>query len=192
MIDVKREFYGIPVAILAADGFEEAELLAPLEALTDAGADVKVISLPETGGAIRGKSRADPRIVRVDGTVDRVRPEDFAALVLPGGKASAARLRESAEALSFVRSFFADMKPVAAICHGACLIADSGAAWGKTLTSSPTVRGELEDAGAIWVDKEVVVEHNVVTCRRPEDLTAFTEAMLDRIEAAAKVSEPRY
>lgn len=188
----RRDLYGVPVAVLASDGFEESELVAPLEALRNAGADVKVISLPETPGAIRGKSRTDPRVVGVDGTVDVVRPEEFAALVLPGGKQSAARLRESADAMSFVRGFFADAKPVAAICHGSCLIADAGAAWGKTLTSHPAIREELEDAGAIWVDRDVVVEHNLVTSRAPADLDAFIEAMLERFEAAAQVAEPNH
>lgn len=185
----KRDLCGIPVAILAADGFEVSELVEPLDALMAAGADVGVISAPETSGAIRGQGRTDRKVVAVDGTVDAVSPDDFAALVLPGGKESVGLLRESAEAVSFVRKFLADGKPVAAICHGTCLIADAGAAWGKTLTSHPAIRGELEDAGAVWVDKEVVVEHNLVTSRGPADLEAFIAALLERIESAAHVPD---
>lgn len=184
----KRDLHGVPVAVLASDGFEESELVAPLRALQEAGADVRVISVPATPGSIRGKSATGTGAVGVDGTVGTVRPEDFAALVLPGGEASAARLRECVDAVSFVRSFFADAKPVAAICHGTRLIADAGAAWGKTLTSYPPIRDALEDAGAIWLDRAVVVEHNLVTSRSPADLEAFVDAMLERIESAAQVA----
>jgi protease I len=128
-------------------------------------------------------------MVAVDGTVGSVASEDFDALVVPGGKANAARLRDSAAAVSFVRGFFAEGKPVAAICHAPWVVAAAGEAEGRTLTSYPTIRADLEAAGADWVDEEVVVDRGLVTSRRPGDLDAFIEAMLEQIAAAALAGE---
>lgn len=186
----EHDLSGLSVAILATDGFESSELLDPLEALQDAGAQAVVISLPETRESIRGKERPDGgEVVRVDGTVDSATPDDFDALVLPGGKANALRLRESTDAVSFVRGFFADGKPVAAICHAPWLIAAAGEAEGRTLTSYPAIRSDLEGAGAEWVDEEVVVDRGLITSRRPADLDAFIEAVLEQIALAASTSE---
>lgn len=177
---------GLSVAILATDGFEPSELLDPLEALQDAGANAVVVSVPATRETIRGKERPDgAEVVRVDRIVDSATSDDFDALVIPGGKENARRLRESLDAISFVRGFFADRKPVAAICHAPWVIAAAGEAEGRTLTSYPAIRSDLEGAGAEWVDEEVVVDRGLITSRRPADLDAFIEAMREQIAVTA-------
>lgn len=171
------------VAVLATDGFEESELTKPLDALVQAGADAKVISLSSTSDRIRGWAGGDwSGKVDVDGVVSDVSADDFDALVIPGGVMSPDTLRMDSDAVDFVRAFFASGKPVAAICHGPWLIIEAEAAKGRQMTSYPSIRTDLENAGARWVDEEVVVDQGLVTSRSPEDMDAFVDKMLEEIE----------
>ncbi len=170
------------VAILATDGFEQSELTSPLEALRNAGADVKIISLPDTDTSIRGwKDGNWGDEVDVDGTVRNHTSDDFDALVLPGGVINPDLLRRNDEAVGFVRSFFEDGKPVAAICHGPWLVVEAGAAEGRRMTSFNSIRTDLENAGADWVDESVVVDQGLVTSRNPDDLEDFNYKLLEEI-----------
>lgn len=170
------------VAILATDGFEESELFEPLEALRDSGADVTIVSIPDTLASIRGWSGESwGSSVDVDESVDEVDSGSFDALVIPGGVMNPDRVRRDADAVSFVRDFFAAGKPVAAICHGPWLIVEADAARGRRMTSYPSIRTDLENAGAEWIDDEVVVDQGLVTSRSPDDMDAFIDKMLEEI-----------
>jgi protease I len=166
------------VAILATDGFEQSELMEPLKVLTQAGANIWIVS-PKSG-TLRGwqhKNWADDE-VRVDLTLDDTEPDDFDALVLPGGVMNPDALRMQPKAVAFVKSFFDADKPVAAICHGPWTVIESGAARGRLMTSWPSLRTDVETAGGHWTDAEVVVDGNLVTSRKPDDLPAFNREML--------------
>ncbi len=170
------------VALLATHGFEYSELSDPLEALNEAGADTTVVSLPESDSSIRGWSDGNwADSVEVDATLTDVSADDFEALVLPGGVMNPDRLRQFDEAVSFVRDFFADGKPVAAICHGPWLVVEAGAADNRRMTSWPGIKTDLKNAGAHWVDEEVVVDQGLVTSRSPADMDAFIYKMLEEI-----------
>lgn len=178
-----HDLKGRNVAILATDGFEESELSVPLEALREAGADAKIVSIPDSARSIRAWSGdAWEGEIEVDGVVgDDFRSDDFDALVLPGGVINPDRLRRNGDAVDFVRGFFEAGKPVAAICHGPWMIVEAGAADGRTMTSWSSLRTDLENAGAHWVDEEVVVDEGLVTSRSPDDLDAFVDKMLEEI-----------
>ena len=178
-----HDLNGSKVAILATDGFEESELSVPLEALREAGADAKIVSIPESARSIRAWSGDGwDGELEVDGVVgDDFRSDDFDALVLPGGVINPDRLRRNGDAVDFVRGFFEAGKPVAAICHGPWMIVEAGAADGRTMTSWSSLRTDLRNAGADWVDEEVVVDEGLVTSRSPDDLDAFVEKMLEEI-----------
>ena len=170
------------VAILATHGFEQSELESPRDALLDRGAEVKVVSLSDSGPSIRGWKDGewgDP--VPVDGTVQNHSADDFDALVLPGGVMNPDTLRGNDDAVQFVRDFFADGKPVAAICHGPWLIVEAGAANNRRMTSYHTIRTDLKNAGADWVDESVVVDQGLVTSRSPADLDDFNYKLLEEI-----------
>lgn len=177
------------VAILATDGFEASELFRPLQALREAGADVEIISVSGTAERIRAWDETDwGDAVQVDGTVEGRRPEEFDALVLPGGVMNPDKLRMDAAAVAFVRDFVESGKPVAAICHAPWMLVEAGVAEGKRLTSYPSLRTDLENAGAEWVDEEVVVDAGLVTSRRPDDLDAFVGKMLEEIQEGIHAS----
>lgn len=174
---------GRRVAILATDGFESSELLRPLEALRAAGAEAQVVSISETSERIRGWADGDwSDTIDVDATVDEVGADDFEALVLPGGVINPDRLRRDADAVGFVHDFFESGKPVSAICHGPWMIVEAAAAKGRELTSFASIRTDMENAGANWVDEEVVVDQGLVTSRSPADLDAFIDKTLEEIE----------
>ncbi len=182
----RADLTGRRVAVLATDGFEQEELFEPLTALRDAGADARVISLPTADESIRGWNHGDwGRSVDVDGTVGDTSPEDFDALVLPGGVMNPDHLRRHETAIQFVRSFFDEGKPVAAICHAGWMLAEAEATRGRTLTSYPSIRTDMENAGANWVDEDVVVDAGLVTSRGPADMDAFVSKMLEEIEEDA-------
>jgi len=166
------------VAILATDGFEQSELMEPLKALTQAGANIWIVS-PKSG-TLRGWQHKDwvDDEVRVDLTLDDTGPDDFDALVLPGGVMNPDALRMQPKAVAFVKSFFDADKPVAAICHGPWTVIETGAARGRLMTSWPSLRTDIENAGGHWTDAEVVVDGNLVTSRKPSDLPAFNREML--------------
>lgn len=173
---------GKTVAILATDGFEQAELIEPRRALVDAGATVHVISIPETNETVRGwRDGHWARRVEVDGVVGEIDSDDYDALVLPGGVMNPDRLRRNEDAVEFVRAFFRDSKPVAAICHGPWMLVEADAVRERRVTSWPSIRTDLENAGADWVDEEVVVDAGLVTSRKPDDLPAFNRKMCEEI-----------
>ncbi len=167
-----KELTGIRVAILATDGFEQSELTKPRQSLDDAGALTELVSLK--GGTIQGWKHAEPgESVTVDKAVDAVNVTDYDALLLPGGVMNPDALRMNEKAVAFVKAFFDAKKPVAAICHGPWTVIEAGAAKGRTLTSWPSLKTDIQNAGGTWVDKEVVVDGNLVTSRNPDDIPAF-------------------
>jgi protease I len=169
---------GKKVAILAADGFEEVELTKPRAALDEAGATTIVVSLKS--GKIQGMNHADKGdTVPVDMTLDDAKPEQFDALMIPGGLMNPDSLRSSEEALEFVRHFFRESKPVAAICHAPWVLIDAGVIRGRTVTSWPAIKTDVRNAGANWVDQEVVVDNGLVTSRKPDDIPAFNKKMVE-------------
>lgn len=171
------------VAVLAADGFEQVELEGPVEALQEAGAEVKIVS--PSGGVIQGMHHADKGDqFPVDIVLDEVRPQDFDALVLPGGLINPDTLRSNPMAVDLVRAFAEDGKPIGAICHGPWLLVEAGLVKGRTLTSWPAIKTDIRNAGGRWVDEEVVVDHGFVTSRKPDDVPAFSSALIEQISNA--------
>ncbi|HEY1581798.1 MAG TPA: type 1 glutamine amidotransferase domain-containing protein [Chthoniobacterales bacterium] len=176
-----NELNGRKVAILAADFFEQVELTKPRKALEDAGAEVKIVSVKS--GQIQGMNHADKGDkVEVDLTLDEADPEDFDALMIPGGAMNPDTLRSTPAALEFTRHFFQAGKPAAVICHGPWVLADAGVARGRKLTSWPAIQMDLKNAGATWVDQEVVVDNGLVTSRKPDDIPAFNRKMIEEFE----------
>jgi protease I len=175
---------GKRIAIVATDGFEQSELLEPRKALQAEGAQVEIIA-PKSG-EIQGMEHHDKgQKVHVDRTIDEVKPEDYAALVLPGGVANPDALRTMPKVVSFIKSFFEENKPVAAICHGPWTLVEAGVVKGRTMTSWPSLKTDLKNAGANWVDREVVRDGKLVTSRKPDDLPAFCREMIDLFKTAA-------
>lgn len=174
---------GTRIAFLATDGVEQAELAEPLEAARSEGAETVLLSL---GAAqIQAFNHLDPGdTFEAQGAVADADPADFDGLVLPGGVANPDRLRTDPEAVAFVRAFFDDHKPVAAICHGPWTIIEAGAARGRTLTSWPSLRTDIENAGGRWVDEELHVDGNLATSRKPDDLPAFCRQMVEMVASA--------
>lgn len=175
---------GKRIAIVATDGFEQSELLKPRKALEAEGAKVEIIA-PKSG-EIQGMEHHDKgQKVRVDHTIDEVKPEDYSALVLPGGVANPDALRTIPKVVVFIKKFFEENKPVAAICHGPWTLVEAGVVKGRTMTSWPSLKTDLKNAGADWVDREVVREEKLVTSRKPDDLPAFCREMVDLFKTAA-------
>ena len=165
------------VAILVADGFEQVELTCPRKVLNQNGATTHVIS--PNKDSVKGWNRVDwGHTHQVDVPLAQARPEYYDALVLPGGVMSVDALRQNIKAVTFVRSFFMAQKPVAAICHGPQLLIDADVLLGRTITSFPSIRIDLENAGAIWVDQEVVTNNGLITSRNADDIFAFTSQIL--------------
>ena len=176
---------GLKVAILVTDGFEQVELTEPRKALDEAGAETHVVS-PQAN-SVRGWKFTDwGDQVRVDAPLDQAKPEDFDALLLPGGVMNPDSLRMQPKAVAFAKAFFEAGKPVAAICHGPWLIIETGAAHGRRLTSWPSLKTDLRNAGADWADKQVVVDQKLVTSRKPDDLPAFNREMIELFTAAGR------
>ena len=174
---------GVRVAILATDGFEESELLVPRQSLDDAGAHTEVVSLKS--GKIQGFKHADPgEAVAVDKTIESVDAKHYDALLLPGGVMNPDALRMNTKAVAFVKAFFDAKKPVAAICHGPWTVIEAGAAKGRTLTSWPSLKTDIQNAGGAWVDQEVVVDGNLVTSRNPKDIPAFNRELAKLLAAS--------
>ncbi|BET65423.1 type 1 glutamine amidotransferase domain-containing protein [Opitutales bacterium ASA1] len=168
----------IRVAVLATDGFEQSELLEPRRALREAGAETSVVSL--RSGSIRGwKHDEKGDSVDVDLTVAEADASTFDALLLPGGVMNPDQLRQDEDAVRFVREFFRAGKPVAAICHGPQLLVEADVVEGRKLTSYASIRTDLINAGAEWVDQAVVCDQGLVTSRTPEDIPAFNAKMIE-------------
>jgi len=175
-----HDLSGKKVAILATDGFEQDELFSPLEALRDAHADVKVVS--PTENKIKGWHHAEwGKTVTVDLPLKQANPENFDALVLPGGVINPDHLRREPAAVQFVKSFFEAGKPIAAICHGPQMLIEADVVRGHKLTSFASIKTDLKNAGAEWVDQEVVVDQGLITSRSPDDLPAFNAKMIEEI-----------
>ena len=171
---------GKRVAILATDGFEQSELLLPKKALEDAGAQTTIVSLKS--GEIKGWSQQNwGQTVPVEMTVDQANAEDFDALMLPGGVMNPDKLRMNDDAVQFARDFVDSGKPVGAICHGPWLLVEADVLEGKTLTSWPSLETDIENAGGNWVDEEVVVDNGIVTSRKPDDIPAFSQKLIEEI-----------
>ena len=173
MADIK----GRKVAVLATDGVEQVELTEPVKALKAAGAQVTVVSLKT--GSIQGMNHDQKGdMLPVDAALSAVKADQFDALLLPGGVANPDTLRTDEGAVAFVKHFAQQQKPIAAICHGPWTLIEADAVRGKTMTSWPSLRTDLRNAGAHWVDQECVVDGALVTSRNPKDIPAFNEHML--------------
>ena len=169
------------VAILATNGFEESELSSPKEAMEKEGFEVDIVS-PE-GGTIKAWNKGNwSKEYKVDKTLSEVSAKDYNALVLPGGVINPDHLRTNKEALNFARDFFEQKKPVAAICHGPWTLISAGLVEGRTMTSYHSIKDDVINAGANWVDREVVVDEGFVTSRNPDDLPAFNSKLIEEIK----------
>jgi protease I len=175
-VDDMNDLSGKKVAFVATDGYEDSELTSPWDAVTSAGATAVLIA-PQAG-SIEGKNG---HTQTVDLTTDAASASDYDALVLPGGVVNADHLRMDERAVAFARAFFEASKPVAAICHAAWTLIEADVVKGRTLTSYPSLKTDLRNAGAEWVDQEVVVDQGFVTSRTPDDLPAFNDKVVEEI-----------
>jgi protease I len=175
---------GRKIAILAADGVERVELEQPRDAIVAAGGQAVVLSLQSGEIDARNHDLEPAGTVAVDAEVSSASAEDYDALVLPGGTVNPDKLRADSDAVAFVREFVESGKPVAAICHGPWTLAEADVIRGRKVTSYPSIRTDLRNAGADVVDEEVVLDRNLITSRSPRDLTAFCDALVDQLSAA--------
>jgi len=174
----KQSLRGKRIAFLATDGFEQVELTRPWDAIKEAGAEVVLVS--PASGTIQGMNHDKPADrFQVDQTVDSVSAEDFDGLVLPGGVANPDALRMCEDSVSFVRDFFKQHKPVAAICHGPWTLIEADVVRDRTVTSWPSLKTDLKNAGAHWVDEACVCDQGLVTSRNPDDLDAFCSKAIE-------------
>ena len=174
----EQKLKGKKIAILAADMFERVELEEPRTALEDAGAKTEIVSIHD--GEIQGFDHFEPaKKVKVDKTVEEISVDDYDALLVPGGVGNPDQLRGDENAVAFVRDFVDSKKPLAVICHGPWVLVEAGVVRGRTLTSWPTLQTDIRNAGGNWVDKEVVVDEGIVTSRKPDDIPAFNEKMIE-------------
>jgi protease I len=184
---MSADLKGKHIAIVATDGFEQSELKKPLEALRKAGAEVDIVS--PKNGRIQGMEHHEKGDkVAVDRTLDQAAPEDYDALVLPGGVANPDTLRADAKAVAFVQHFVDAGKPIAAICHGPWTLIETGMVKGKKMTSWPSLKTDLKNAGAEWVDQQVVRDGQLITSRKPDDLPAFCAAAIELFGEDAKMA----
>ncbi|MEO5675423.1 MAG: type 1 glutamine amidotransferase domain-containing protein [Chitinophagales bacterium] len=168
------------VAVVVTHGFEESEFTEPVKALREAGAQVEVISLtrePVKAWSNKNWGKEYP----VDKSIDEVNSQDYDALVLPGGVMNPDKLRMNQDVINFINGFFDDSKPIAAICHGPWTLVETGELKGRRMTSYPSIKTDLINAGAEWEDSEVVVDNGLVTSRNPKDLPAFCQKMVEEI-----------
>ncbi len=181
---------GKRVAILATDGFEQSELFEPKRLLEEAGAHTTVVSV--AAGEIKGWDEKDwGQSVLVDMTLEEGSASDFHALVLPGGVMNSDKLRTESQAVSFVKEFFTSGKPIGAICHGPWLLVEAGVVAGLTLTSWPSLKTDLRNAGAEWFDQEVCVDRGLVTSRKPADIPAFVNKLIEEMQEGSHARQRR-
>ena len=181
------ELRGKKIAALVDNGFEQSELLEPKKALEQAGAEVHVVS-PQNG-EVKGWQHTDwGEKVKVDRDLGAARAADYDGLLLPGGVMNPDHLRANSQAVAFVREFVTANKPIAAICHGPWTLIEAGAVEGRRMTSWPSLKTDLTNAGASWADQEVVVDRGLVTSRKPDDIPAFNRKMIE--EFAEGVHDP--
>lgn len=175
---MSKKLEGKTIAILAEDGFEQSELEKPKQALEEAGATTHVIS--SKSGEIKGWNHTDwGNKVKVDVKLADAQPRDYDGLLLPGGVMNPDKLRANPDAVDFVASFMREKKPVAAICHGPWTLIETGMLEGRKMTSYNSIKTDLKNAGANWVDEEVVVDNGLVTSRKPDDIPAFNKKMIE-------------
>mgnify|MGYP001064635759 CR=1 FL=1 len=175
-----EDLKGKRIAILATDGFEESELFKPKIVFEENGAEVIIIA-PQKG-KIKGWNHVEwGKEIEVDLTVDDAKENDYDALVLPGGVINPDKLRRVPSAVYFVKSFFDNNNPVAAICHGPQMLIEAGVIKGRTMTSFHSIKTDLQNAGAEWVDSEVVVDNKLITSRNPSDLDAFCKKVIEKL-----------
>jgi protease I len=175
---MNQQLNGKRVAILVADGFEQVELTEPRKALDQAGAKTQIVSPAK--GQVKGWNHTewgDP--LPVDLPLEQARPDDFDALLLPGGVMNPDKLRANKQAVQFVKAFFEAGKPVASICHGPWTLIEAGVVRGRQMTSYESIQTDLKNAGAKWVDQEVVTDNGLVTSRKPDDIPAFNRKMIE-------------
>ena len=171
---------GKRVAILVAEGFEQSEMVEPRRALEHAGAETEIVS-PESG-EVQGWNHFDKADrFEVDVEIEAANPDDYDALLLPGGVANPDQLRANPKAVQFVKRFVDSGKPVGVICHGPWTLIEAGAVRGRTMTSWPSLKTDLANAGAKWVDQEVVVDNGLVSSRKPADIPAFSRKLIEEI-----------
>ncbi len=176
------------ILIVATDGFEESELFGPREILQKRGTEVVLASLKTD--PIQATVHDDPgKTIRPDLTIEQVNPDDFDALILPGGVRNPDQLRMHRNVIALIRDFDDRQKPIAAICHGPWLLVEADLVKGRTVTSWPSIRTDLRNAGATVVDQPTVTDANIVTSRNPDDVEAFTNALIDLVEQAPEVTE---
>lgn len=181
---------GLKVAILVDNGFEQVELTEPRKALAQAGAETSVVS-PQYE-KVRGWNHTEwGEDLVVDVPLHQARPEDFDALLLPGGVMNPDHLRMKPQAVAFVKAFFDAGKPVAAICHAPWTVIEAGAARGRRIASWPSLKTDLRNAGAEWMDQEAVVDGNLVSSRKPDDIPAFNREMIALFSREGKVEKPK-
>jgi protease I len=178
---------GLKVAILVTDGFEQVEMTDPRNALDEAGADTRLVSPKDH--EVKAWNFTDwGDTFSVDVPLEAAQPDEFDALLLPGGVLNPDQLRTQPKAVAFVKTFFDAGKPVASICHGPWTVIEAGAARGRRLTSWPSLKTDLRNAGAQWVDEEVVVDQGLVTSRKPDDIPAFNREVIDLFARAREHS----
>jgi deglycase len=174
---MERPLAGRKIAILLTDGFEQVEMTEPRKALEDAGANTQLVS-PSPGEVLGWNHFEKGDRFRVDAPLHSAKADDFDALLLPGGVANPDQLRMIPEAVRFVQAFLSAGKPVAAICHGPWMLVEAGGVKGRTLTSWPSLKTDIQNAGGEWQDREVIADHGIVTSRNPGDIPAFSRAMI--------------
>jgi protease I len=184
-----QNLQSVKVAILVTDGFEQVELTEPRKALDDAGAETSIVS-PKRDRVKGWKFTEWGDELPVDVPLDQANPDDFDALLLPGGVINPDKLRMEPKAVQFVKSFFTSGKPVAAICHGPWTIIEAGEARGRRIASWPSLKTDLRNAGADWVDEEVVRDGNIVSSRKPDDIPAFNRAIIEHFGQGRKQQRP--
>lgn len=173
-----QQLAGKKVAILVADGFDQSELMSPRQALDEAGAHTQIISPVE--GMVKGWLKGNwADEFAVDVQLGAANPDEYDALLLPGGTINPDRLRREPQAVQFVRAFFGAGKPIASICHGPWMLVEADVLRGRTATSFYSIKTDLKNAGANWVDEEVVVDQGIITSRNPGDLEAFNAKMIE-------------
>ncbi|MGB7198112.1 MAG: type 1 glutamine amidotransferase domain-containing protein [Acidobacteriaceae bacterium] len=178
-VQTMNNLSGKKIAILSTDGFEQVELTEPKKALEQAGAKTEVIS-PHSGEIKGWKSAEWGDKVKVDRELKSAKADDYDALLIPGGVMNPDKLRMDPTAINFVKKFFDSGKPVAAICHGPQMLIEAGVVKGRKLTSWPSLKTDLKNAGAEWTDQQVIVDKNLITSRKPDDLPAFNRSMIEQ------------
>lgn len=177
---MSEELQGKKIAILVENGFEQVELTEPKRALEEAGAETQIISPQEK--KVKGWDTTKwGKTFKVDVMLSEAQAEEYDALLLPGGVMNPDKLRANPQAVEFIKSFTDSGKPIAAICHGPWTLIETGVVRGRRMTSWPSLKTDLRNAGAEWVDEEVVVDNGLVTSRKPDDLPAFNDKMIEEI-----------